>query len=76
MSTLIEMRKADGTLVGRCDSKCHNAQEPVCKCICGGMNHGVGLIKAMSRTREEYSVPKGEDVTVVFSDLVGQMSLL
>jgi len=28
--------------VGRCDSQCHEATQPECKCICGGAFHGVG----------------------------------
>ncbi len=34
----------------RCDAKCYNAREPDCDCICGGMNHGVGLQQAQENT--------------------------
>ncbi len=27
----------------RCDSRCHYAVGPTCRCICAGANHGVGL---------------------------------
>lgn len=52
MATLIIARKADGSLLGRCDSKCHNAKGFKCTCICGGMNHGVGLNQAIHNTHE------------------------
>ena len=29
--------------MGRCDARCYNAKGTVCKCICGGINHGCGL---------------------------------
>ena len=29
-------------LVGRCDSRCHNAKGTKCRCVCGGVFHGVG----------------------------------
>jgi len=41
MSTLIEARRSDGTLIGRCDETCYNAHGKHCTCICGGRNHGV-----------------------------------
>jgi len=37
--TLIIAGKSEGTH-GRCDSKCHDAMEPECHCICGGHFHG------------------------------------
>lgn len=36
----------------RCDAKCHNATKPRCRCVCGGVNHGVGLDKARANTKE------------------------
>lgn len=38
--------------VGRCDARCHEAEELECKCVCFGANHGVGLAKAQRNTRE------------------------
>jgi hypothetical protein len=32
----------------RCDSRCYKATGGKCKCICGGLNHGVGLVKAIN----------------------------
>ncbi len=39
-------------LQGRCDEKCYNATSTRCVCICGGVNHGVGLDKAIENTRD------------------------
>ncbi len=36
----------------RCDAKCYNATSKNCGCICGGMNHGVGLKQAKANTSE------------------------
>jgi hypothetical protein len=51
--TLIEIRKADGTLVGRCDARCYNAIGSLCECCCGGKNHGRGVERAVAQTREQ-----------------------
>lgn len=37
--TAITYYTSSGT-EGRCDAKCHDAQEPECHCICGGALHG------------------------------------
>lgn len=37
---------------GRCDAKCHDATSPDCDCVCGGVNHGVGLHQAVANTRD------------------------
>lgn len=52
MATLIQSQKSDGTIIGRCDAKCHDAKGPKCTCICGGMNHGVGINKVIDNTHE------------------------
>ncbi len=49
MATLIEVH-AGARLVGRCDAQCYSARRPRCDCICGGINHGVGLAKAQAAT--------------------------
>jgi len=51
MTTLIAVYNGE-RCIGRCDAKCHNAKGPVCTCICGGKNHGVGLAQAMVNTGE------------------------
>lgn len=45
MTTLIAAYNSEGC-IGRCDAKCHNATGPVCTCICGGRNHGIGAASA------------------------------
>lgn len=52
--TLIEVRGGDGSLRGRCDSRCYNATTPDCDCVCGGRNHGKGLEKAAEQTHDMY----------------------
>jgi len=49
--TLIAVYNSSGC-IGRCDAKCYEAQLPECECVCGGVNHGAGLAKAMDNTRE------------------------
>ena len=39
MATTISWKSSDGRR-GRCDSRCHSAQHPECRCICGGKMHG------------------------------------
>ncbi|MBA7523435.1 hypothetical protein ES705_15562 [subsurface metagenome] len=41
MATLI-LQKTSGGSIRRCDSRCHYAKFPECKCICGGRFHGAG----------------------------------
>lgn len=50
--TLIEIRDGSGTVVGRCDAKCYNAEQSHCDCVCGGMNHGAGKQRALENTKE------------------------
>jgi hypothetical protein len=51
MSTLIELRD-NGHAAMKCAAKCYNAKSKVCDCICGGLNHGVGLTQAVANTRQ------------------------
>lgn len=51
MATLIAVYNSEGC-VGRCDARCYNAESETCHCICGGMNHGAGIAKAMTNTSE------------------------
>lgn len=52
MAVLIEVRNSRG-LVGRCDSRCYSAVRPGCRCVCEGMNHGVGLNQAVANNTEQ-----------------------
>lgn len=36
-----------------CDVKCYEALEPICDCVCGGRNHGIGLQQAIRLTVEK-----------------------
>ena len=40
--------------VGRCTAKCYNATTKNCTCICGGVNHGVGLRRAKENIIEMF----------------------
>lgn len=51
MTTLISAHNSEGC-IGRCDAKCYNATTPECDCICGGMNHGAGIVQAADNTSE------------------------
>lgn len=49
MSVLIWHRTNEGrTRV--CNSRCYDAKTEKCLCICEGINHGVGLDKALANT--------------------------
>ena len=50
MTTLIIKRNKSGAVTGLCGAKCYKAKSKKCKCICTGINHGVGLIKALELT--------------------------
>lgn len=51
MATLIQQVSSGGSR-RRCDARCYNAQHSKCTCICGGMNHGKGLQKALENTKQ------------------------
>jgi len=40
------MRILESTTGRHCDARCYNAKGKVCRCICEGINHGLGLEKA------------------------------
>lgn len=39
----------------RCDARCYNAIGGKCECICSGRNHGAGVEKALTNTREMFA---------------------
>lgn len=51
---LIEIRDPQGACLAVCDSRCYNADSPLCCCVCDGENHGVGLHQAINNTREKW----------------------
>jgi hypothetical protein len=50
MAVLITVGNSEGDR--RCDAKCYNAEGDKCDCVCGGMNHGAGLSKALVNTAD------------------------
>ena len=53
MSTVIIVRAIDGEPVGQCAAHCYNADpHTICRCVCGGLNHGVGRVRAMANGRD------------------------
>lgn len=60
MPAMIEVYNDLGECIGRCDSKCYNAKEIGCSCICGGFNHDdVGLEKVIENTRRNANALDG-----------------
>jgi len=51
MPTLIKKR-GRGRGVRRCDERCYMDSGTRCQCVCGGVNHGVGLRRALINTAE------------------------
>jgi hypothetical protein len=66
MTTLISYQSSGGDR-GRCDSRCYDARESDCDCVCQGVNHGVGRQEAIENTRElgeswlEHARANGQD---------------
>ncbi len=57
MATVMSWGNSEGTK-GRCDSKCHFARDPDCRCMCGGMYHGSKL----NGTFEKINREQGEKI--------------
>lgn len=79
MTTLITVSNSSG-VVGRCDAKCHDATHPVCDCVCGGANHGVGSKQALTNTKgmalDQIEAAHGKDARAEFEQAVLQPALL
>jgi len=54
MTVMLEIRKANGIVWCRCDSRCYESILPDCSCVCQGENHGVGLEVAINNTHHHY----------------------
>jgi hypothetical protein len=55
------------TNVRRCTAQCYNASGTRCTCICSGMNHGVGELKALQNTdnwRREFFYDQDRPLTI------------
>lgn len=50
---VIQVENSAG-VIGRCDERCYDGIARKCRCCCGGVNHGVGLKKAVSNARNLY----------------------
>jgi predicted RNase H-like HicB family nuclease len=68
MVTLLAVYNSEGCQ-GRCDSRCYDAEQDECDCVCSGRNHGAGKQQALDNTRElaeswiERARANGQDVT-------------
>ncbi len=52
MAIALTVKTALGESLGTCCRKCYDAVPTTkCICICGGKNHGVGRVLAMSQSR-------------------------
>ncbi|OLT12939.1 hypothetical protein BJF79_03300 [Actinomadura sp. CNU-125] len=51
MASLLIVRRG-GDIIGHCDALCYDAKHDECVCkACGGVNHGVGIERAIVNTR-------------------------
>ena len=90
MTTLMTFKTKENKK-GKCDAKCYDAKHPGCVCCCGGLNHGVGFIKAFENTFNHFekmkkdasrldsvdskSVKKNNDLFEYFEFMKKQLSL-
>lgn len=52
MVVLIRQKSPGMKRARSCNARCYNAKHPNCACVCGGMNHSVGLEDATERTKD------------------------
>lgn len=71
MAALIWKKNAKGKIIGRCDARCYNSKKPVCDCICGGQNHGMGLHRAIQLTAIHF-YDKDNDHGITTASIVKQ----
>ena len=67
MAVLIKVYGPRG-LRSICDQRCYNAVTKRCRCCCGGVNHGVGLNKAISNTKRLFNAQIAENCDGVLSE--------
>jgi len=55
----------------KCDEKCYNAKSMRCTCICGGVNHGVGLRQAIENleARQYDLLFENKEEKMIFSNI-------
>lgn len=51
MTTLLIATHTDGTR-RTCDARCYKALGGRCTCVCGGAHHGIGLVNALTKLRQ------------------------
>lgn len=77
MTALITIRQAGTTIA--CDRGCYGAKHKRCDCqVCGGLNHGAGLIRAITNTRRlspEWVAAAGEGAEAELADCLFQPPL-
>ncbi len=44
----------------RCDERCYNAKRLGCSCVCGGVNHGLGLQHALGEEHDAEKIAVAE----------------
>lgn len=50
MAVVVTVRAPDGVRIGQCSASCYDAAPGTrCRCVCGGLCHGVGRTVAMLR---------------------------
>jgi hypothetical protein len=60
MATLFSVFDSKGKYLGGCSARCYDARGATSCCVCGGLNHAVGLRKAAQNTLELRTIfPKG-----------------
>ena len=67
------------TTRGTCNSSCWLAQEPVCRCMCGGANHGVMTRGGTQprRFRQRQAIPyRLEAIHESLNDVIGALGRL
>jgi len=50
MATLFSVFDQSGTFMGSCSARCYDARGDISACVCGGVNHGKGLVQAARNT--------------------------
>ena len=68
MPVLIKVYGSNG-LRGCCDGRCYDAITKRCRCCCGGVNHGVGLNKAIGNIARMYKAQVAANCGGPFGEL-------
>jgi len=74
MATVLKLKFASGK-IRRCDSRCHNAKGDKCTCVCGGINHGVGLRQAIINSQNSRALDPHLPVNLIMLSPKDQLDL-